>query len=127
MESYQSTSSMQSTAVEADSQPDLEQGDGATDVLSGRRQTLLMMSKLRSQRNLYSQHDLYDWTEFAPAPKQHPLKFIKWLVEGVSSKRESDEALQHNLSGVARLLVLLREYQDRFGMPEVGRDRKSVV
>lgn len=129
MESYQSTSSMQSTAVEADSQPDLEQGDGATDVLSGRRQTLLMMSKLRSQRNLYSQHDLYDWTEFAPAPKQHPLKFIKWLVEGVSSKRESDEALQHNLSGVARLLVLLREYQDRFGMPEVGspRDQEFVL
>ena len=76
----------------------------------------------------YSERHLYDWTAFAP-PRNHPLNFLKWLTEGVTSRKLSDEELQQNLCSVARLLFLLREYQDRFGMPEMGgpKDQQFVL
>lgn len=96
---------------------------------SSARQAASMRSRRQGFARQYEQRDLYDWKEFAPAPSKNPLHFFKWLVEGVSSKKETDEALQENLCGVARLLILLRDYQGRFGMPEVGgpRDQEFVL
>ena len=63
---------------------------------------------------------LYDWRKFAPS-KKNLVSYVEWLVNGTSAQsKQSDRELQENLSSLARMLFLLREYEDRFGMPEVG-------
>lgn len=63
---------------------------------------------------------LYDWKKFAPS-KSNLVSYVEWFVKGASAQsRQSDKELQGNLSSLARMLFLLREYEDRFGMPEMG-------
>ena len=43
--------------------------------------------------------------------------------------KQSDDEVQDNLNSLARMLSLLREYQERFGMPEVGggKDQEYIL
>jgi uncharacterized membrane protein YjjP (DUF1212 family) len=118
MESYQSSTSIDSSTG--------SHAEGVTSVRSaGRRHQFV---RQHAERDLYHK-PTYDWTEFAPAPRKNPWQFLKWIVQGVSSKKESDEALQQNLCDLARLITLLRTYQEHYGMPELGgpRDQEFVL
>jgi len=60
------------------------------------------------------------------------LAFFRWLLNGYSPIMEveqTDEEIQGNLTSLARMLVLLREYLDRFGMPDDGgpKDQEYVL
>jgi uncharacterized membrane protein YjjP (DUF1212 family) len=48
---------------------------------------------------------------------------------GLDPPKQTDEALQSNLKSLARMLLLLREYKSRFGIPEQGgpRDQEFVL
>jgi len=122
MDSYQKTSSPERQRPES-SQLDVEHGVA----VSGDPDVSLRSRRPRFERS-YAEKSLYNWKTHAPTPNR-PVSFMKWLVEGVSAKKETDEELHQNLAGVARLLILLREYQDRFGMPEEGgpRDQEFVL
>jgi len=50
-----------------------------------------------------------------------PTQFVRWVITGASAQtKQSDQEIQDNLNSLARLLSLLREYHDRFGMPKKG-------
>ena len=119
MDSYQQRNSVGMSMSDSNNEPDIEQPVNENGVMKSSRPEYVRQ---------YEQRNLYDWTEFAPSRK-NPLKFIKWLMEGGAAQKQTDEALQKNLCSVARLLFLLREYQDRFGMPEMGgpKDQEFVL
>jgi uncharacterized membrane protein YjjP (DUF1212 family) len=69
----------------------------------------------------------YDWRTFSP---DGVVAFLPWLVRGFSSAAQlSDEEVEENFRSLARMLMLLREYEARFGMPEVGgaKDQQWVL
>lgn len=63
----------------------------------------------------------YDWQEFRPKGVGL-LQNLRWLVTGTSyvKKKETSEEMQQNLASLARMLILLREYEKRYGVPEFG-------
>jgi hypothetical protein len=70
----------------------------------------------------------YDWREDWKGGGI--LKFMRWLATGAGgSSKQNDDEIQENLNSLARLLSLLREYHDRFGMPEKGgpKDQEYVL
>jgi len=71
----------------------------------------------------------YDWREFWKGGGF--LKFCRWLATGAAPEnyKQSDDEVQENLNSLARMLSLLREYQERFGMPEVGggKDQEYIL
>ena len=71
----------------------------------------------------------YHWKRFAPT-SDGACSFFSWLVRGFSPQAElSDEEVHERFCKLARTLMLLREYETRFGMPEVGgpRDQQWVL
>lgn len=71
----------------------------------------------------------YNWRTYRPDDNSW-VHFLRWFVAGESRYAHvSDAALYQALSGLARCLVLLRSYQERFGMPENGdiRDQEYVL
>ena len=65
----------------------------------------------------------YNWTEFLP--QQNGLggiwKKARWLITGATlHTKQSPEEVRDNLSALARLLILLRAYKKRFGVPTVA-------
>lgn len=73
---------------------------------------------------------LYNWRLYFP--KRLTLgNIIRWFMGNADQKgvKQTDEEMMKNLRGLARCLVLLREYLDTFGMPEKGghRDQCRVL
>lgn len=71
----------------------------------------------------------YDWRLFVPAQKSIAA-FVQWLVVGGANKASlPEEHVQKNLRSLARCIVQLREYADRFGMPRQGgpKDQEFVL
>lgn len=71
----------------------------------------------------------YDWKLYSPSDGG-VLHFVRWLMVGGSAyAKQSDHVLQANLESLARCLLLLREYESRFGIPEKGgvRDQEYVI
>lgn len=58
----------------------------------------------------------YDWKDFSPNSKNVGLfKILRWIITGASQyAKQSDKAMQSNLSSLARMLLLLREYERRY-------------
>ena len=57
-------------------------------------------------------------------------RFTRWLATGIAiGAKQDDETIQENLNNLARMLSLLREYHDRFGMPTQGgpKDQEYVL
>lgn len=74
-------------------------------------------------------HVGYSWKKFSPN-KAKPLEFLHWLVRGFSNQVTlSDDDLDENFRKLARMLLLLREYEARFGLPEQGgaKDQQWVL
>ena len=70
----------------------------------------------------------YDWRQFWKGGG--PIMFIRWLLTGFAANAKlNDEEIQENLNCLARLLTLLREYHDTYGMPSKGgpKDREYVL
>lgn len=66
----------------------------------------------------------YNWKEFSPkgGGVRGYLKKARWLITGYNLyARQSDEQVQQNLSALARLLILLRAYELKFGVPPFCR------
>jgi uncharacterized membrane protein YjjP (DUF1212 family) len=63
----------------------------------------------------------YNWQEFRPKGVGL-FQNLRWLVTGTSfvKKKESSEEMQQNLASLARMLILLREYKKRYGVPTFG-------
>lgn len=71
----------------------------------------------------------YSWKKFSPK-KTRPLEFISWLIRGVSSQVSlSEDDIDENFRKLAQMLMLLREYEARFGLPEDGdaKDQQWVL
>mmetsp|Transcript_37637 Transcript_37637/g.82427 ORF Transcript_37637/g.82427 Transcript_37637/m.82427 type:complete len:652 (-) Transcript_37637:1350-3305(-) len=72
----------------------------------------------------------YDYRQFI-TPGHGVAESVKWLVGGVAPNgaRLSDGAVKENTRQAARMLLLLREYERRFGMPDAGgaRDEQWVL
>jgi hypothetical protein len=78
----------------------------------------------------YDESCHYDWREFWKGGGF--LKCIRWVATGQTSPdtyKQSDDEVQETLNGLARMLSLLREYHERFGMPEVGgfKDQEYII
>jgi uncharacterized membrane protein YjjP (DUF1212 family) len=72
----------------------------------------------------------YSWRKFSPNKNKHPLEFLGWLVRGFSNGVTlSDSEVEENFRKLARMLLLLREYEARFGLPENGgsKDQHYVL
>ena len=84
-----------------------------------------------SQRSNSSSSLRYDWRIYAPKRSNRRLiPLMRWcIVGGASYAQQSDELIQKNLRGLARCLVLLRQYQIQYGMPYRGgpRDQELVL
>ncbi len=71
----------------------------------------------------------YSWKKFSPK-KTRPLEFLHWLARGFSNQVTlSNEDVDENFRKLARMLLLLREYEARFGLPEEGdaKDQQWVL
>jgi hypothetical protein len=67
----------------------------------------------------------YPWKKFIPS--LNPIRFCGWLMKGFSPDSELPKAeVDKNIIKTARMLSLLREYKDRFGMPERGGVREQL-
>lgn len=77
----------------------------------------------------YDESRHYDWREFWKGGGA--VKFFRWLATGAApdNMKLSDDEVQENMNSLARMLSLLREYHDRFGMPETGgfKDQEYVL
>ncbi|CAB9501987.1 pheromone-regulated membrane protein [Seminavis robusta] len=61
----------------------------------------------------------YEWKEFLP--KGGLIRRMRWLITGASPfTKESDEHMRGSLASLARMVILLREYERRFGVPTDG-------
>lgn len=62
----------------------------------------------------------YDWQLFVPAQKTMANLF-RWIIVGGAAKAAlSEDHAQNNLRSLARCIILVREYGERFGMPRQG-------
>lgn len=61
----------------------------------------------------------YQWRKFVPS--FHPKEIFSWLVHGFSPNSELDIVeVEKNTIKLARMISLLREYEDKFGIPQRG-------
>lgn len=73
-------------------------------------------------------YKFYNWKEFLPRQKGLGgiWKKFRWLITGSTlHAKQSDEQVRQNLSALARLLILLRAYQKKFGVPTVAGPQKQ--
>ena len=71
----------------------------------------------------------YDWRLFIPVKKTFS-DLCRWLVVGGATKAElPEENVQKNLRSLAKCIVQLREFADRFGMPRQGgpKDQEFIL
>lgn len=74
---------------------------------------------LRENRKAYS------WRKFLPS--LNPVEFARWLVTGFSKESElEEEEMEDNTIKLARMISLLREYNERFGIPSRGGAREQL-
>lgn len=67
----------------------------------------------------------YPWKKFLPS--LNPIRFCGWLMRGFSPESELPKGeVDKNIIKTARMLSLLREYKERFGIPERGGVREQL-
>lgn len=67
----------------------------------------------------------YPWKKYIPS--LNPIRFCSWLMQGFSpDSRLPISEVERNTIKTARMLSLLREYKERFGMPERGGVREQL-
>jgi hypothetical protein len=70
----------------------------------------------------------YDWRDHWKGG--NCCNFVRFLLTGFAPNvKQSDDEVQDHLNGLARLISLLREYHERFGMPVKGgpRDHEYIL
>ena len=68
----------------------------------------------------------YNWWKFVPS-SLNPKVLCTWLMTGFSSQTElPDEVVERNTTKLARMLMLLREYEENYGIPEIGGTREQL-
>jgi hypothetical protein len=70
----------------------------------------------------------YDWRDHWNGG--NCCNFVRFLLTGFAPNvKQSDDEVQDHLNGLARLISLLREYHERFGMPVKGgpRDHEYIL
>jgi uncharacterized membrane protein YjjP (DUF1212 family) len=70
----------------------------------------------------------YDWRDHWKGG--NCCNFVKFLLTGFAPHvKQTDDEVQDHLNGLARLISLLREYHERFGMPVKGgpRDHEYIL
>jgi len=90
----------------------------------------LLQEAVQEAREEFEEHQHYDWREHWKGG--NIFRFIRWLSTGAVAaevSKQSDDEIQEQLCNLARMLLLLREYQDRFGLPEQGgpKDQEYVL
>ena len=67
----------------------------------------------------------YQFMKFVPS--WNPRQFCPWLVNGFSPHTEMDKSeVERNTLKMARMISLLREYEDRFGIPRRGGSKEQL-
>ena len=76
----------------------------------------------------------YNWRDYAPKLRSdsdhaiHCIPLVRWCIAGGASYApQSDQLIRKNLSGLAKCLVLLRQYQMRYGTPYRGGPKDQEV
>ena len=73
----------------------------------------------------------YNWKRHFHPSKGSIKAFLKWFFLGADKEtsKQTDEEIHHNLKCVARMIVLLREYYEIYGLPKLGgpRDQEFVL
>ena len=68
----------------------------------------------------------YQWKKFVPSSK-NPKELCKWLITGFSEKSKlSGEEVEQNTIKLARVLSLLREYEEIHGIPQSGGPKEQL-
>eukprot|EP00529_Nitzschia_sp_RCC80_P017883 CAMPEP_0113477524 /NCGR_PEP_ID=MMETSP0014_2-20120614/20253_1 /TAXON_ID=2857 /ORGANISM="Nitzschia sp." /LENGTH=833 /DNA_ID=CAMNT_0000370623 /DNA_START=29 /DNA_END=2531 /DNA_ORIENTATION=+ /assembly_acc=CAM_ASM_000159 len=75
----------------------------------------------------YEERRHYNWKEFWKGG--NCKDFLQWIVTGQPSAEQSTDEIQENLNSLARMIVLLNEYRDLYGVPKQGgaRDQMYVL
>jgi len=89
-----------------------------------------LQEAVEEAREEFVEHQHYDWREHWKGG--NIFRFIRWLATGAVAadvNKQSDDEIQEQLCDLARMLLLLREYHDRFGLPEQGgpKDQEYVL
>ena len=105
--------------------PALEEGDEElVDINEGMERSSSIASSLGEE-----DARKYDWRLFIPVQKSF-TNLCRWFIVGGAAKADlPEEKVQNNLRSLARCIVQLREYADRFGMPRQGgpKDQEFVL
>jgi uncharacterized membrane protein YjjP (DUF1212 family) len=85
---------------------------------------------VQEAREEFEEHQHYDWREHWKGG--NIFRFMRWLATGAVAadvNKQSDDEIQEQLDHLARMLLLLREYYDRFGLPMQGgpKDQEYVL
>ena len=85
--------------------------------------------QIETAREHFHETSHYDWRDFWNWEAGGVGAFLRWIATGATPTVQDDDAIQENLNSLARLLSLLREYYERFGLPEKGgpRDQEYVL
>jgi len=87
-------------------------------------------SILSSSRSDSMREYFYNWRLFFPATG-NPRHWFRWLMVGggAFAKPQSDASLNYSLAGLARCLILMRQYLEHYGLPRQGgaRDQEYVL
>jgi|AntRauTorckE5430_2_1112549.scaffolds.fasta_scaffold00464_6 uncharacterized membrane protein YjjP (DUF1212 family) len=68
----------------------------------------------------------YQWKTFVPSLK-NPKEIFKWLITGFSEESKlSDRVVEQNTIKLARMLSLLREYEEIHGIPGSGGPKEQL-
>jgi hypothetical protein len=76
----------------------------------------------------YKEASHYDWHDHWKGGSC--CNFVSFILKGFTPQdKQSDDQVQDHLNGLARLISLLREYHERFGMPVKGgpRDHEYIL
>jgi hypothetical protein len=100
--------------------PQLAEGDETADDLEGTTNNdNEYATAARSTSSLGADDRAYDWRLYIPVHKTWSA-MCRWLVVGGANKAKqlTNTQVQSNIGSLARCLVLLREYADRFDTPK---------
>ena len=85
-----------------------------------RSETTALELGINSTYVLSPRRRYYNWKEFQPR-ESGLLRKLRWLVSGDTTfAKQTDEQMASNFASLARMLILLREYKEKYGMPEFG-------
>jgi uncharacterized membrane protein YjjP (DUF1212 family) len=75
---------------------------------------------LASRHVTHSRTHRLNRKDYMPTTTFNPLAWTKWLIFGSAGHEAPEHEVSERFTSLARMLCLLREYEERFGIPEHG-------